>query len=138
MDPLSRKFEHWSKVDLNCYQLDDSNVACQIETKVWESGISDEAANKRGELWWGNPSVKEQHLKLSERTPSVGSLLPEVDQRSAAGDGRRVKQERDVSGVGRAEGRLNSINKVSQSVKLHTSQHVRWSLIPEVLFYRPR
>ncbi|KAF2093161.1 hypothetical protein NA57DRAFT_61683 [Rhizodiscina lignyota] len=52
--------------DVECWEIDDANVACQIEASVWDHGISDEAVKVRGELWWGNPCVNEMNLR---RTP---------------------------------------------------------------------
>ncbi len=49
--------------------IDDADIACNIEPKVWENGLSDEAVAVRGELWWGNHQVHEWPLKLTKERP---------------------------------------------------------------------
>jgi hypothetical protein len=74
------QWRHWSCVDLGRFVLDDSEVACRITRGVWHEGISDEAVRARGELWWGNPSVWERGLRLSDWSWDFGeSVLSEVE-----------------------------------------------------------
>lgn len=118
VDASLRKFEHWSKVELGCFQIDDLDVACQIETNVWESGISEQAASKRGDLWWGNPSVKERNLKLSLWRPSVASISSDVNVRPAAPAERKSAQGNDGSLKTGKEKSDPPIKKVSKDLKL--------------------
>ncbi|KAI9792107.1 MAG: hypothetical protein M1816_003089 [Peltula sp. TS41687] len=58
-------FVLWSEPNYEPFVLDDTGVACQISHSVWQNGLSDEAVEKRGALWWWNPGVREQNLRLT-------------------------------------------------------------------------
>ncbi|KAF9893543.1 E3 ubiquitin- protein ligase [Aspergillus nanangensis] len=73
--PGSRPWRDWKVVNLGDFKLDDEGVECQIERGVWREGISDEAVRARGELWWGNASVKEKNLKLSMWEAAAGDYV---------------------------------------------------------------
>lgn len=67
-DKKSNQFKFWRALTKSDYSIDDTDVIPQIHPIVWEYGISDEAAEVRGELWWGNMYVNEMKLRLTPKS----------------------------------------------------------------------
>ncbi|KAL4880795.1 hypothetical protein BJY04DRAFT_190824 [Aspergillus karnatakaensis] len=116
LDAKRNILQPWNKIDLQSFVLDDEDVACQIVSSVWHTGLSDEAVKVRGELWWGNSSVEERHLRL---TP-----LPDtVEDEPTANPNLKtnVKQPRERTTY--AETVVDSTQKMAQA---SCSKHGAW------------
>ena len=66
-DKESKRFNHWFTLRKLDHSIDDTDVIPRIHPDVWEHGISDEATEMRGELWWGNSDVNEMNLRLTPK-----------------------------------------------------------------------